>query len=98
MLSAIDKLVISDPTNPTWLFTIDPLGNFVVNDIIHFSNEHNNKYVYLIRGGVVIFLADVITPTSIWPTMFPGDNNFAIATPSSFQWLALLYYNTYWGV
>lgn len=99
VLAIVGELIMSDSSlNPTWSFTIDPTGGFLVNDVIHFSSEHNNKYVHVMRAGAVIFIADAILPASVWPTMFPGNNSFVIATPTSFAWKAFSYYNTYWGV
>lgn len=98
VLSVVDKLVIVDPSNSSWSFTVDISGNFAVNDVIYFSSEYNNKYIHMMRAGVKTSLADVIMPLSVWPTMFPGDNQFSLVNPSFFSWQAISYYNTYWGV
>lgn len=92
------SLSISDPLDPTWSFGVVPAGGFLTGDILHFSSESNEKYLYIERGIEEIHLADVITPGSIWPIMFPGDNNFALTNPTSLDWNAISYYPTYWGV
>lgn len=96
---ATPSLVITDPTAVgAWSFTVTPAGGFVVGDVIHFSSEIDAKTLYLVRGGVTIYLADVIAPGSMWPIMFPFDNHFAIANPANFAWTSISYFHTYWGV
>ena len=43
-------------------------------------------------------ILDRIAPTSIWPIMFPGANNFWFPEIASFKWLSLEWYAAYWGV
>ncbi len=94
---AAAELSIYDPTDVQWAFQIVPSGGFLVGDVIHFSSEHNNKYLYLIRAGVKFSLIDSITPGSVWPLMFPGDTNL-LWSPPNVEWNKIWYYPTYWGV
>lgn len=98
IIADIPSIVISDPTNPSWQFELAPLGGFLNGDILSFSSEYNDKYVYITRGEYIIYLADAVTPGSIWPIIFPGTNTFALTNPNSLIWVSILYYPTYWGV
>lgn len=86
------------PPDDAWSFVITPVGGFLTGDILHFSSELNSKYLYVHRGSADIHLADVVAPGSVWPILFPGDNVFEIASPTSVTWEAASYYPTYWGV
>lgn len=87
---------LEDPTDSTWTF--DVFGLFQEGDILHFSSVPGDKYLYVVRGLDTIHLVDVITPESVWPIMFPGDNNFDVTSPFTVQWNAISYYPAYWGV
>lgn len=92
------SLVITDPDDSSWSFEVTPVGGFLNGDILHFSSEYNDKHLFIERGVNEIHLADVITPGSVWPIMFPGDNTFAFTGGASINWDAISYYPTYWGV
>jgi len=81
-----------------WFFTVTPVGGFLTDDVLHCSSEYNKKEIYLTRGATVIQLADVITPGSAWPIIFPDSNDFVIDDDTYFTWDAASYYPTYWGV
>lgn len=92
------SLMISDPDDDAWVFQVSPIGSFLTGDVLHFSSKHNDKQLYIVRGASIIQLADVITPGSIWPILFPGPNNFSLSNPTKVDWDAISYYPTYWGV
>lgn len=79
-----------------WGFTVTPFGGFLTNDVLNLSSEHTGKEVYLQRGATIIPLADVVTPGSIWPVLFPGEN-FIVCSAGA-NWVTISYYPTYWGV
>lgn len=81
-----------------WGFVVTPSGGFIANDVLYFSSEDRNKYVYMIRGGVTTYLADKISNDSAWPLIFPGENDFICLEPADMAWNAISYYPTYWGV
>lgn len=94
-----------DPLDSSWSFEVTPAGGFLVNDVLHFSSEHNNKYLYIQRGANKIHLADVITMGSVWPILFPGSNAFVVDNVTtdangvrSVSWALISHYPTYWGV
>jgi hypothetical protein len=89
---------IRDPHDSSWKFEVAPSGGFLPNDILHFSSEFNDKYLYVTRGSNAIHLVDKIVPFSVWPIMFPEDNLFTITNPDAVQWVAASYYPAYWGV
>jgi len=95
----ITSITIDDPDDLSWEYTITPVGGFVAGDVIHYSSQYNDKYIYLVRAGVTIHLADVLTPGSIWPIIFPGRiNTFRFSNGPSLDWNTISYYPTYWGV
>lgn len=96
ILQNIPSLAFSDP-NDYWSFELIPLGGFLTKDILHFSSEYN-KYIYLVRNGLIIHLADVVMPGSVWPILFPENNVLAFNKPSSVAWFSVTHYPTYWGV
>ncbi len=91
---------IQDALIPSWAFEINltgsPLTQFINGDELHFSSENNNRYLFLIRGFDIIHLVDRIIPTSIWPIVFPGNNDFICS--DYVKWDYITYYPTYWGV
>lgn len=84
-----------DPVN-NWEFSSTPPGGFLTGDILGFSSYYNNKYFYMMRGAVVTHIADTISPSSVWPIIFPGVNTFGLDFPVT--WNKLAYYPAYWGV
>lgn len=92
------SLTMADPNDDSWSFDVAPFGGFLLDDILHFSSEYNNKTLYLTRGVTDYYLAETIVPGSIWPILFPGDNIYAFSTPENVEWTKLEYYATYWGV
>jgi hypothetical protein len=85
-------------TNPDWKFTVTPNGGFAVGDVLYFSSDYSNKYLYMIRGGVTTYLIDVISPGSLWPIIFPGQNDFWFVDLAKINWNKMEYYEAYWGV
>jgi hypothetical protein len=86
-------------TSPEWKFKVIPDGGFLSGDVLYFSSEHSNKYIYYIRGGsTIVHLGDKIESGSIWPMLFPGQNEFQFLDISSFNWNSVEYYAAYWGV
>lgn len=96
--AASPLFVMADQTYPDWYFGIEPAGGFLTGDILHFSSEHNNKYLFMDRDSTIIHLADVIMEKSSWPIMFPGDNEFVCPGLDDREWVSISYYPTYWGV
>lgn len=94
----IDSIIITDPNDDTWSFEIIPANGFVTFDILNFSSEYNKKKLYITRGENTIQLADVITPGSIWPIIFPGENTFSFTNPTALVWNKITYFPTYWGI
>lgn len=97
--SAATSFTIQDaPVNPEWVFRVIPNGGFLNGDVLYFSSDHANKYLYIMRGTTQIFLVDKIQPESIWPIMFPGATTFYFLDIAAFNWNHLEYSAAYWGV
>lgn len=98
------SMKIRNPDDATWSFEVTPVGGFLAGDVLQFSSEYNNKKLYITRGAATIHVADVITPGSVWPILFPGENKFkvdGVASPGGIRnmnWAAISHYLTYWGV
>jgi hypothetical protein len=85
--------------NPQWYFNIIPEGfGFLTGDILYFSSEHSNKYLYIIRDADRIDLVDKIESGSMWPIIFPGQNEFYFEEFSYVTLDLIQYYPSYWGV
>lgn len=111
-----EVFVISDSaTAPTWQFVVQPgtigaSSGFLVNDVVYFSSEPNNKYFYIVRSSVTYQLVGKVWTGSKWPIMFPGANDFEFRTldlvggqvpataTKAFTWNEFSYYPTYWGI
>jgi hypothetical protein len=85
-------------SNPDWTFTIVPSGGFLAGDVLKFSSDYSNKYLYIVRGGNNIYLVDKIQPDSVWPIIFPGSTKLHFVNINVFNWVHITYYAAYWGV
>lgn len=93
--TAEDRFVIY-PEGVEHKLEVRPHGGFAIDDVLYFSSEPGNKYIYRTRGFNRTELADVVVSGSIWPLVFPGVNRFKI--DPACRWLSADYYRTYWGV
>lgn len=95
---------ISDPADDDWSFEVTPDGGFLVGDILHFSSEQNDKYLYIERDVDTIHLADKITSGSVWPILFPGENVISVdgvvvlGDAFNVNWESISHRPAYWGV
>lgn len=97
-IDSVASLTIEDPTDSSWSFVVTPVGGFLNGDVLHYSSELNNKHLYVVRSATTIHLADVITPGSVWPILYPGENSLEISSPTDVDWTSIEHYPTYWGV
>lgn len=96
VLADTPAMLISDPEDDRWGFQIDYI--FEEDDVLYYSSELNDKYLYVIRDDTQIHIADKIAPGSIWPIMFPGENTFSLSNSTDLSVGSISYYATYWGV
>jgi hypothetical protein len=92
---------ITDPA-VEWAFVVDPgtIGGdtgFIDEDVLYYSSETDDKYLYLLRGGVEYHLVDRLPLSNIWPILFPKENDLNILE-GPWVWNSLDHYPTYWGV
>lgn len=87
-----------DPVDPTWVFQVIPSGGFAIGDVLNISSEVSNKQINYVRSGVTTQLADKISPSSVWPIIFPGMNAFHFMEYNKFNWNYLQFNPCYWGV
>lgn len=85
----------SEATNPEWKFSVTPAGGFVNGNVLMFSSEQGNKYLYISN---VAWLMDKIYLTSVWPIMFPGSNTFHIPEIATLTLNRVEFTPAYWGV
>jgi len=83
-------------SNPEWAFGLS--YTFLTGDVLTFSSELTDKKMYVTRSGIEYNLLDRVTPTSVWPVVFPGANEYYFAQMGTFDWISLSYYPTYWGI
>jgi hypothetical protein len=94
----VASLRLQNPIDATWSFEVTPSGGFLVGDKYVFDSRPNSRLVYIVRNNSTIYLADKLTPGSLWPIIFPGDNRFSVDHPGSVNLYTLIYYETYWGL
>jgi hypothetical protein len=78
-------------------WTMSIVYSFLTGDVLWFSSQEDDRYLYRVRSGVKLHLMSYVSAGYIWPIMFPGTNNFAMST-GTFSWTSFSYYQTYWGV
>lgn len=98
VLEPLASFEMRDTSGIDWEFSVDPIGGFLADDVVHVSSEYGDRYLYIVRDSVTIHLASAISPTASWPIIFPGENTFVLENPTSWDWAAISYYPTYWGV
>jgi len=81
-----------------WIFEVTPVDGFLIGDVLHFSSELGNRYLYVFRDEAPLYLADCLNPNSVWPIIFPGENKYTIDNSEYMTWEKISYYSTYWGV
>lgn len=87
---------IADAEQPDWSFTVN--YDFQEGDVLYFSSVNNERHLYLDRiNEQRIHIVDKISPNSIWPVLFPGENSFVI-TATNFNLEAISHKHTYWGI
>ena len=84
--------------SPEWKFKVIPTGGFLSGDVLYFSSERSNKHIYYVRGASTVQLGDKIESGSMWPIIFPGQNEFHFVDIASFNWNSVEYFASYWGV
>lgn len=97
----IASFSIADASTPEWAFNI--VYPFLTDDKLYFSSVNNNRYVYILRETSTIHLVDKILTNSIWPILFPGENEFVITAtenynPEYITWESISHKHTYWGI
>ena len=74
------SLIIQDnDIDPTWSFTVTPASAFANTDKLFINTEYGNRTVEhwpLGNENLAVSLLDRIAPGSVWPTIFPGENQF----------------------
>jgi len=97
--ATLSTLVIADQNpNPEWEFLVVPESDFIAGDQIILVSDFNDRQLFMIRGAVVTHLLDRIDPESVWPIIFPGNNEFYFPGAASFSWAGISYFPAYWGV
>jgi hypothetical protein len=108
------KLELFFPTVPNWVeiqenngypnlpFRINFAPDYNWEQVLYFSSEYNNRYVYYKNvTSLRVNVAHTIVPFSPWPLMHPGETSLTINTDLSvenFTWQKIEYKNSYWGV
>jgi len=97
--STVDTIYIQDKeTDPDWKFELVFPLDFLDNDIIQISSNHNDKYVKLIRGGSELAIANSVSAGSLWPMMFPRTNTYYTNPIGEITLNEFSYKPAYWGI
>jgi len=91
--------IIYDPIKNDWAFEIRLAVQFNYGDVINFNSD-TGKYVYIwsFNGGLIRHISDAIIPGSVWPLIFPGENNLAIKSTAALTLTEFTHTPAYWGV
>lgn len=93
---AVNPYIFSDPVaTGEWQLRIDYA--FLAGDELYLSSEDNDKYLYRVRSAVTLHLMDALALGSVWPIMFPGENQFHVNT-ADYDYDEWYWYETHWGV
>jgi len=89
--------------DPDWSFKILPPitateTTFINDDLVYISSINKQRSVSLIRGVNKIQLADKIQPFSVWPAIFPGNNQFTIIESTKYKLHEINHRHSFWGV
>lgn len=93
-----DTFNIRDANNYNHLFRVHHPVNFNFGEVIVISSVAGDRYIHLEDGPIVYNIAEMIYPGSIWPTVFPGMNEFTITPVGMFAITNITYKQTFWGV
>jgi len=89
---------IKDAVTPDWQFRLTYA--FQDDDVLYFSSEMGNKYIYVVRDAEEIPIMDTLITGSVWPIIFPGVNEFILSNvdPDNMDWIDMSYTETHWGI
>jgi hypothetical protein len=75
---ALASFVIQDDNTPNWSFSFTNTGGagFIASDILNINTNSGKLEVKVTRSSVETALMDSVDTDSIWPILFPGDNQF----------------------
>lgn len=93
---------IQDDATPNWSFSFtntDGAG-FIADDVIYLNSNSGSLEVKVTRGGVTTALMDSVNTTSVWPIIFPGDNQFYLpaVVSSALRVDYVRFDSAFWGV
>lgn len=98
--SACPSLSIEDGLATDWYFRLEYAGGFLAGDSIYINTTDKEREVTLTRGVDQIGLMSSVHPDSVWPMIFPGDNEFYIPQVDDGDVIisSISYVAKFWGV
>lgn len=101
--AASPHFLMREANSLDWEFKVTPgtIGantGFISGDTLIICTCDKTKKINLVRSAVTYPLLDKLDPTSIWPLIFPGSNQFYVEDSSKFDFNWTTYYPAYWGV
>lgn len=91
-----DPFLIADDDDG-WAYVV--YYPFETGDILWFSTELGDKYLYVDRGGIITHLMDKVLPGSVLPILFPGTNDFRFGPATlDITMNSVTHKSTFWGV
>lgn len=94
-----EKFIVWDSRNPLY-YIFSSMDNFQVGDVIHFSSEEDDRYLYnqrtTIGGTSYRQMINRIYWGSIWPMISPGENFIEVS--QGFKITKVSHRESYWGI
>lgn len=98
--TTLSDFTVQDDVDPDWTFVVTPETDFLPEDKLYIRSDHGKKELWMLRGSTKTSLMDKVSIDSVWPILFPGDNQFYL--PRLLAWAAAIdyvrFYPHYWGV
>jgi len=102
VLNALSSFTIQDDSVPNWAFTFTNTAGagFIAGDILYLNSVTGQLEVRVTRSAVDTGLLDNLDTDSIWPLIFPGDNQFYIPSvdDADVQIDYIRFDSAFWGV
>jgi hypothetical protein len=92
-------IIQNKATSPDWIWSMNPTMDIEEDDIVRISSVFSDKFVTIERGGIVTPVANSVALGSMWPVIFPGQNQFFLNQDfTDISLTELSYRPAFWGV
>lgn len=101
---AFTGFTIQDDSTYDWRFHVTAPPNysdkFQLNDVLYFKSEYGKKELWVQRFPAKQNLMEMVSMDSVWPVIFPGDNEFYLPQYLNADYTIdfIRFKSAYWGV